>query len=136
MSVAVVLHKHILQELTIHNETIEQKHAPFQLKPEIRFQVYPQKEKQPIVTELTIEIGNMDDGTPLYMKLRMRGLFMVVAKDTEETKIDAKEFHKQAFMQLFNVARAVISGATLLGGMVPFELPPINPDNINIQKNN
>lgn len=135
MSVSVVLQKHILQELTIRNEIIDLKNAPFQLKPEIRFQVFQQKEKRPIATELTVEIGNMDDGTPLYIKLHLRGLFMVIAKDVEETKIDAKEFHKQAFMQLFKVARSILSGTTLMGGMMPFELPPINPENINIQKN-
>lgn len=28
----------------------------------------------------------------------------------------------------------LIAGATQMGGMAPFSLPPMNPDNINIQK--
>jgi len=135
MSVAVVLHKHILEEFVLHNEMIDQKHAPMQLKPEIRFQVFPQKGNNPIATEMSLEIGNMDDGSPLYLKLRVRGLFLNIAQNQDEAKIDAKEFHKQAFVQLFNVVRTLIAGTTLMGGMTPFNLPPINPDNMNMQKN-
>lgn len=134
MSASVVLHKHVLEEFIIHNETIDQKHPPLQLKPEIRFQVFPQKDKNPIATELSLEIGNMDDGSPLYIKLRMRGLFLVMAQNNEETKIDAQEFHKQALVQLFNVVRTLIAGTTLMGGMTPFNLPPINPENVKVQK--
>ena len=134
MSASVVLHKHVLEEFIIHNETIDQKHPPLQLTPEIRFQVFPQKDKNPVATELSLEIGNMDDGSPLYIKLRMRGLFLVMAQNNEETKIDAQEFHKQALVQLFNVVRTLIAGTTLMGGMMPFNLPPINPENVKVQK--
>ena len=41
MPILAVLHKHIIEEITIRNETMEPGHAPFQLKPEIRFQVFP-----------------------------------------------------------------------------------------------
>lgn len=136
MSVAIVLHKHILEEFVLHNETIDQKHGTMQIKPEIRFQVFPQKDKNPIATELSVEIGNMDDGSPLYMKLRLRGMFLTVAQNQDETKVDAKEFHKQALIQLFNVARTLLAGTTLMGGLTPFNLPPINPENINVQKSN
>lgn len=137
MAAIAVLQKHILEELVLHNEMLERHTVQFQIKPEIRFQVFPQKEKQPISTEMSIEIGSMDDGSPLYIKLRMKGLFLLVAKPGEnEAPFDAKEFHKQAFVQLFNNARTLISGATLMGGMSPISLPPINPDSLNIQKNN
>lgn len=134
MSVSVVLQKHILEELIIHNETLDQKQVSLPLNPEIRFQVFPQKDNKPIATELSIEIGNMDDGSPLYFKLRMRGLFMIVSGSAEETKMDAQEFHKQALAILFNVVRTLIAGTTLMGGMTPFNLPPINPDNVNMKK--
>ncbi|MBQ5770091.1 MAG: hypothetical protein IIW08_02840 [Clostridia bacterium] len=135
MAVLAVLHKHIIEEITIRNETMEPGHAPFQLKPEIRFQVFPQKDKQPITTQMTVEIGSMDDNTPLYIKLRVRGLFLPTSQSAESAPVDPKEFHKQAFGQLFNTARTIIASATLLGGMTPINLPPINPDNLNIQKN-
>ncbi len=135
MAIGVVLNKHILEEFILHNETVDHKNAPFQLKPEIRFQVFPQKDKQPIATEMSVELGNMDDGSPLYIKLRMRGLFTTVGGEAGQPAPDPKEFHKQAFVQLFNCARTLIAGATLMGGMPPFNLPPINPDNLNVQKN-
>lgn len=134
MPVLAVLHKHIIEEITIRNETMEPGHAPFQLKPEIRFQVFPQKDKQPITTQMTVEIGSMDDNTPLYIKLRVRGLFLPTNPQTENAPADPKEFHKQAFGQLFGVARTVIASTTLIGGMTPINLPPINPDSLNIQK--
>ena len=134
MSVSVVLQKHVLEELIIHNETLDQKQVSLPLNPEIRFQVFPQKDNKPIATELSIEIGNMDDGTPLYFKLRMRGLFLIVSGSAEETKMDAQEFHKQALSILFNVVRTLIAGTTLMGGMTPLNLPPINPDNVNMKK--
>ncbi|MBQ3080772.1 MAG: protein-export chaperone SecB [Clostridia bacterium] len=136
MAAIAVLHKHILQEFELHNEMIDKPNHQFQMKPEIRFQVFPQKEKQPISSEMSIEIGNMDDNSPLYIKLRMRGIFLAVAKPGEDATIDPKEFHKQAFVQLFNHARTLIAGATQMGGMNPISLPPINPDNLNVQKNN
>ena len=135
MSVSVMLQKHVLEELIIHNETLDQKHASLPLNPEIRFQVFPQKDKNPIATELSIEIGNMDDGSPLYFKLRMRGLFVIVSGNAEETKLDAREFHKQALVLLFNVVRTLIAGTTLMGGMTPLNLPPVNPDNVSMKKN-
>ena len=134
MPVLAVLHKHIVEELTLLNETMEPGHAPFQLKPEIRFQVFPQKEKQPITTQMSVEIGSMDDNTPLYIKLRLRGIFLPTNQPQENTPADPKEFHKQAFGQLFGVARTIIASTTLIGGMTPINLPPINPDSLNIQK--
>lgn len=136
MAVIVSLTKHILEELVIHNETAEQRRAPFQIKPEIRFQVFPQKEKQPITADINIEIGSMDDNSPIYIKLRMRGMFVATAQSPGDATIDAKDLHKQALVMLFNCARTLIAGATLMGGMAPFNLPPLNPDNLNIQKNN
>ena len=135
MAVTVVLQKHILEEFVLHNELIDQKNLTLQIKPEIRFQVFPQKDKNPIATELSVEMGNMDDGSPLYIKLRLRGMFLTVA-EKENEKIDATDFHKQALILLFETARTMISGVTLMGGMKPFCLPPINPANINVQKTN
>ncbi len=135
MAAIAVLHKHILEEIVLHNEMLDKPNTQFQIKPEIRFQVFPQKDNQPISSELSIEIGSMDDNSPLYIKLRLKGLFLAVAKPGEDASIDPKEFHKQAFVQIFNNARTLIAGTTLMGGMNPINLPPINPENLNVQKN-
>jgi len=135
MAQIAVLTKHIIEEITIRNDTIEPHHAPFQLKPEIRFQVFPRQEGKPIQSLMTVEIGNMDDNSPLYIKLRLRGLFLSAPKPGDDTPDDPQEFHKNAFAQLFNTARTIISGTTLLGGMSPINLLPINPNNLNVQKN-
>lgn len=134
MSAHVVLQKYILQELTIHNEMLDRPGEPLQLNPEIRFQVFRQPEGKPISTELTLEIGSMDDSSPLYIKVKMRGLFAILAQGEDDRKLDAAEFHKKALIILFNYARTLIAGSTQMGGMVPFSLPPMNPDNINVQK--
>ncbi len=134
MSAHAVLQKYILEELTIHNEMPEHPGEPLQLKPEIRFQVFNQPEGKPIPTELMLEIGSMDDNSTLYIKVKMRGLFIILARSEDDRKLDAATFHKQALIILFNYARTLIAGATQLGGMAPFSLPPMNPDNINVQK--
>lgn len=135
MSQIAVLTKHIIEEITVRNDTIDPNHATVQLKPEIRLQVFPRQENKPIQTLMTIEIGNMDDNSPLYIKLRLRGLFLSARKPGDDTPDDPAEFHKHAFAQLFNTARSIISGTTLLGGMTPINLMPINPNNLNVQKN-
>ena len=135
MAMIAVLTKHIIEELTIRNDTIEPHHTPFQIKPEIRFQMFPKQENKPIQTLMTVEIGNMDDNSPLYIKLRVRGLFLSAPKPGDDEPDDANLFHKLAFTQLFNTARTIISGATLMGGMAPINLAPINPANLNVQKN-
>lgn len=134
MSAHAILQKYMLQELTIRNEMPERPGEPLQLKPEIRFQVFKQSEGKPIAAELTLEIGSMDDNSPLYIKVKMRGLFAVLSRGEDDRKPDAADLHRQALIILFNYARTLIAGATQMGGMAPFSLPPMNPDNINIQK--
>ena len=66
--------------------------------------------------------------------MKIRGLFAVLARGEDDRKLDAADLHRQALIILFNYARTLIAGATQMGGMAPFSLPPMNPDNINIQK--
>ena len=133
----VVLQKYSLIEFTLHNELGEQKSGSFQLKPQISFSVLPKQENKPFTGELNVEIGNMDDATPLYIKVKLKGFFLYVPQKDEEPKpLDIKEFHRHAFPILFDVARSLISGTTLMGGMTPFSLPPIKPDQINFGGNN
>ena len=130
----VVLQKYTLLEFTIYNDMAERKSGSFQVKPEINFSVLPRQENRPLIGDLTLTVGSMDDGSPLYIKARMRGQFIPVAQGSAEPLTDIKEFHKQAFPLLFEVTRAYISGATLAGGLTPFSLPPIDPNRINFEK--
>lgn len=134
MSVHVVLQKYMLEELTIHNEMPGSAGKVFPPNPEIRFQVFKQSEGKPLSTELMLEIGSMDDNSPLYIKVKMHGLFTVLTRDEDDRTLSDADFHRQALVILFNYARTLIAAATQLGGMPPFSLPPINPDNINVQK--
>lgn len=134
MGTLAVLQKYVLQELTIRNETLDHAGKSSLPRPEIRFQVFKQAEDKPLATELTLEIGSMDDNSPLYIKVRMRGLFAVLTRGEEDATPDAAELHRQALLVLFNYARTLIAGATQMGGMPPFNLPPMNPDNIKIQR--
>ncbi|MBQ3760773.1 MAG: hypothetical protein II875_02035 [Clostridia bacterium] len=130
----VVLQKYTLLEFTIFNDMTERKAGSFQVKPEINFTVLPRQENKPLVGDLTITVGSMDDNSPLYIKARMRGQFIPVAQGPGDALTDIKEFHKQAFPVLFDVLRAYISTATLAGGLTPFSLPPIDPNRINFEK--
>lgn len=132
--VLVVMQKHTLMELTLHNEFPEHKPGSFQIKPQINFTVFPKKDNLPIVGELTIEVGSMDDNSPLYIKVRVRGSFINLAKSESDALIDAKEFHKQCFPLIFNVTSSIVSGAMLMGGMTPINLPPIDPNRLNFEK--
>ena len=130
----VILQKYFLEEFTLHNEMAEHKPGTFQVKPQINFNVFPRKEKQPMVGDMTIEVGSMDDGSPLYLKVRMRGNFLPIAQSPNDALTDVKEFHRQAFPLLFNVVRTFIAGAMLMGGLTPFNLPPIDPSKLNFEK--
>ena len=130
----VVLQKYTLMEFSIYNEMNERKVGSFQVKPEINFTVLPRQENKPLIGDITITVGSMDDGSPLYIKLRMRGQFIPVAQNQGDALTDIKEFHKQAFPVLFDVARSYISGVTLMGGLTPFSLPPLDPNRINFEK--
>ena len=130
----VLLQKYQLLEFTLHNEFAEHKSASFQVKPQINFNVFPRKEKQPLIGEMTVEVGSMDDNSPMYLKVRMRGVFLPIAQSQDDALLDIKEFHKQAFPILFDVVRTFIAGATLMGGMTPFNLPPIDPNRLNFEK--
>ncbi|MBQ3669778.1 MAG: hypothetical protein II920_11195 [Clostridia bacterium] len=130
----VVLQKYTLQEFNIFNDMSSSKGGTFQVKPEINFSVMPRQENKPLFGELTITVGSMDDNSPLYIKLRMRGQFMPVAQGPGDALTDVREFHRQAFPVIFDVARSYIAGATLMGGLTPFNLPPIDPNRINFEK--
>lgn len=130
----VLLQKHVLQEFTLHNELSDYKAGSFQVNPRISFSVLPRKENSPMIGDMTVEVGSMDDNSPLYIKVRMRGIFIPIAKPQEGEPIDPKEFHKKAFPLLFDVVRSYLTGATLMGGMTPFNLPPIDPNRINFEK--
>ena len=130
----VILQKYTLLEFSIFNEMSSSKSGSFQVKPEINFSVLPRQENKPLIGELTITVGSMDDNSPLYIKLRLRGQFMPVSQGPNDALTDIKEFHRQAFPVLFDVARSYIAAATLMGGMTPFNLPPIDPSRINFDK--
>ena len=130
----VILQKYTLLEFTLHNEFAEHKTTSFQVKPQINFNVFPRKEKQPMVGDMTVEVGSMDDDSPMYLKVKMRGHFLPIAQNQDDALMDIKEFHKQAFPVLFDVVRSFMAGATLMGGMTPFNLPPIDPNRLNFEK--
>ena len=130
----VILQKYTLLEFTLHNEFAEHKTTSFQVKPQINFNVFPRKEKQPMVGDMTVEVGSMDDDSPMYLKVKMRGHFLPIAQNQDDALMDIKDFHKQAFPVLFDVVRSFIAGATLMGGMTPFNLPPIDPNRLNFEK--
>ena len=130
----VILQKYTLLEFTLHNEFAEHKTTSFQVKPQINFNVFPRKEKQPMVGDMTVEVGSMDDDSPMYLKVKMRGHFLPIAQNQDDALMDIKDFHKQAFPVLFDVVRIFMAGATLMGGMTPFNLPPIDPNRLNFEK--
>ncbi len=129
----IVLTKYIVQEFELHNELNDRKPGSIQLNPHINMQVMPIKDAQPVICEMTVEIGSMDDATPLYIKLRLRGIFSRV-NEAPVNEESVKQFHRVSFPILFDIARSYMAGATLMAGMAPFNLPPINPDNINIER--
>lgn len=130
----VLLQKHILQEFTLHNEMSEFKSGKFHISPRISFTVLPRKEKQPLQGDMTVEVGSMDDASPLYIKVRMRGVFLLLPDEPGGEPPAPADFPKQAFTPLFDVIRSYLTGATLMGGMSPFNLPPIDPNRINLEK--
>ena len=130
----VILQKYTLLEFTLHNEFAEHKSTTFQVKPQINFNVFPRKEKQPMVGDMTVEVGSMDDDSPMYLKVKMRGHFLPIAQNQDDALMDIKEFHKQAFPLLFDVVRTFMAGTTLMGGMTPFSLLPIDPNRLNFEK--
>ena len=130
----VILQKYTLLEFTLHNEFAEHKSTTFQVKPQINFNVFPRKEKQPMVGDMTVEVGSMDDDSPMYLKVKMRGHFLPIAQNQDDALMDIKEFHKQAFPLLFDVVCTFMAGTTLMGGMTPFSLPPIDPNRLNFEK--
>ena len=87
-----------------------------------------------MVGDMTVEVGSMDDDSPMYLKVKMRGHFLPIAQNQDDALMDIKEFHKQAFPVLFDVVRSFMAGATLMGGMTPFNLPPIDPNRLNFEK--
>ncbi len=127
----VILQKYTLLEFQLFNNLSEAKVRTLQVKPQINFKVFPRQEKKPLVGELTVEVGSMDDNSPLYIKLKMSGQFIPIAENKEDAIMDIKEFHKQAFPVIFDVARSHIAGTTLMGGLTPFYLPPIDPSHMN-----
>ena len=98
----VILQKYTLLEFTLHNEFAEHKTTSFQVKPQINFNVFPRKEKQPMVGDMTVEVGSMDDDSPMYLKVKMRGHFLPIAQNQDDALMDIKDFHKQAFPVLFH----------------------------------
>lgn len=130
----VLLQKYTVQEFELHNELNEHKSGQFQVKPHINFSVFERKDNKPVTGELTMEVGSMDDNSPLYIKIRIRGLFLTLGQNNETAVPDRETFHKQAFPQLFEVARTMIGGFTLMGGMSPFNLPPLDPSKISFDK--
>lgn len=132
----VVMQKNLIQESTLRNELVPGKNTRFQINPHIQFAVLKKAPEQPTtICDLTVEIGSMDDDSPLYIKVRMRGVFVSVAQDPSQALVDPAEFNKQAFPILFEAARAYIAGTMLMGGLTPINLPPIDPNKINFQGN-
>lgn len=132
----VLMQKHIIQESTLRNELVPNKNTRFQINPRIQFAVLKKAPEQPTtVCDLSVEIGSMDDDSPLYIKVRMRGVFVSVAQDASGALLEPAEFNTQAFPILFEATRAYISGMMLMGGLTPINLPPIDPNKINFQGN-
>lgn len=130
----VVMQKHIIQESTIRNELVPGKNTRLQINPQIQFAVLKKAPEQPTtLCDLSVEIGSMDDDSPLYIKVRMRGIFVSVAQDPSQALVDPMEFNKAAFPILFEATRAYIAGTMLMGGLSPINLPPIDPNKINFQ---
>lgn len=128
-----LLQRFTTEELTIRNELLEHKPGPINMNPAINFQFFKPVEGKPLCGLITVEIGNMDDDTPIYIKARVRGFFAALTQNGAPAEIN-DEFHKQAFRLLFDNVRTLIAAATQLGGMRPILLNNIDASKLNLQK--
>ena len=127
MALKFILHKQIIEELNVYNLLPEQVGKQFKLNPRINYTSGVPALGKPSVSVLTIEIGNMDDGTPIYIKLKLRGIFVTIKGADDETLPDAAEFRIASFPQIYSYARTLIASVTMMGGLSPFILPDIDP---------
>lgn len=134
MSAIPVLQKYTLEELSIINAMREHKAVTFPLNPRINYTVSKPAENQPFNGVLSIEIGDMDDGSPMYIKVKIRGFLLAISKKGDETSFDPQDFHRKSFPLLFDVARTVIASSTQVGGMTPVILNPIDPAKLSVEK--
>ena len=134
MAAIPLLQKHVIEELTIRNETFERKIENFKINPKINFSVTRKDAGKPFLAILELEIGSMDDESPIYIRLKLRGYLLAIKPQGDESEFDAVAFHRKAFPVMFDTARAILAGATQAGGMVPILLAPIDPNTLNINR--
>jgi len=135
MPVLPLLQKYTLEELTIRNEMLEHKTLSVPVNPRISYRVSPQEGKLPFIGTMSIEIGSMDDESPLYVKVTLKAVLLSLSKKGEEGEFDAQEFNRRSFLMVFDIVRTIIATATQIGGMTPILLNPIDPAKLNVEKN-
>ncbi len=121
----VKLDRYIVDEIVMRNGMRENK---VQLKNTFRYQVkYPKGDEKHCVGELTLEIGDADSASPLYIQVRMRGFF-------EYTAPDKRRVHVDSFYQLFPYGRAIITNLCAVSYLPPimFPTPDIQEESIDV----
>ena len=121
----VKLVRYIVDEIILRNGIREPK---MQLKNTFRYQVkYPKGNDKLCVGELTLEIGDADAASPLYIQVRMRGFF-------EYSVPDKRKVHVDSFYQLFPYGRAIITGLCASSCLPPimFPTPDMQEENIDV----
>lgn len=134
MPVIPIMQKYTLEELTIINEMREHKALSIPMNPRVNYQVSRPDPKLPFSGRMTIEIGSMDDDSPLYVKVRIHALLLSAVKKGEDGQFDPQEFHRKSFPIVFDICRTIIASATQIGGMTPILLNPIDPSRLNVEK--
>ena len=135
MSAKPLLQRHLLLELSIINDFEAQPSREFRINPKINFTLSPSPDKKQFIGDFSLEIGDMDDGSPLYIKLRLKGFFAILKAPADSDVFDPEAFNRAAFPQIFDIARTIIAGTMQSGGMKPLLLNQINPAQLDVHTN-
>ena len=119
------LDKYIVEEIVFRNNIRD---AKMQLKNTFRYQVkYLKNDEKHCMGELTLEIGDADADTPLYIQVRMRGFFQLMGQDK-------RRIHVDSFYQLFPYGRAIVTSLCASACLPPimFPVPDVQEENIDV----
>lgn len=123
----VKLERYVVDEIVLRN-SMKLPQTKLQLKNRFRYQVkYPKGDDKRCVGELALEIGDADADTPLYLAVRLRGIFLVEAPDK-------RRVHVESFYQLFPYARSILTNTCAMSCLPPlmFPTPDLQEENIDI----